>query len=847
MITVKARRVLRGFRHDGLLRRGAWRRTRPVVFVALIGLVASVMTAGSFVLPAGAGAAGSSVGATDGQFVAITPTRVLDTRVGLGAPKALVGGGSSVTVAVTGQDAIPTSGVAAVAVNVTVVSPRAVGAIIVYGHSLPRPATSNLNFAPGQTVADMVIVTPGADGKVDLFNFSTAGANLLVDISGYYRTGAAAAPGGYTPVAPVRVLDTRIGLGAPKALVGGRSTLAVAVTGRARVPTSGVAAIAVTVTVLGPRAAGAIIVYGHSLPRPATSNLNFAPGQSIADMVIVTPGADGKVDLFNCSAAGANLLVDISGYYRAAPAGQPGGYSPISPVRVLDTRAGLGAAKALVSGGSSVPVAVTGRAGVPTSGVAAVVLTVSVVGPRTAGFLSVFGHSLPRPATSTLNFAAGQTVANLVVAVPGADGKVDLFNGAAGGANLLVDVTGYYVAPDQYASSQGGPGQTFDNPSETALTPATAAGLRPAWNTIPNLTSNSTEPPALVDGVAYIVGRIPGQDSGAFEAVDAQTGQTLWTVSIPNCIVPQEGVTISAGMAFMGCNATGGPTGPYTLVAISLSSHQQVWSRDHSGPVGVADGMVFADQADPSGLNHWVLGLDAYTGQIRYQTPSADGHGMTWAAKDGQLVIASGIDFKVYNDATGALLWTGVGSQMQMGLTLDAGHILGLGPGILSEWSEGGCGKATCAANWTILDKVVNDPRTCVNRTGGADGHTIAMTVMCSDAGVDHSASHIVLVDEDSGAIVNTIPMPAGQMVSTGAVRSGNLLWVPGGRGYTASYPYPTGIEAFNADCTTNCQPVVDLVGNQFMDSPFPSFAVAGGTVLIQTPMLGEVLAYHLS
>jgi hypothetical protein len=843
MITRTTHRALVRSQRHSLRRRGVAGPTRPVVLIALIALVSSVITAGSVALPASANAAASSVGASAGQFAAITPTRVLDTRIGLGAPKALVGGRTSVPVTVTGLAGVPTSGVAAVALTVTVASPRTAGFLSIFGHGLPRPATSNLNFAAGQNVANLVIVAPGADGKVEVFNGSSAGTNILVDITGYYLTGPAAQAGGYSSVSPVRVLDTRAGLGAAMALVGGRTSVPVAVTGRAGVPTSGVAAVVLTVTVVGPRAAGFLSVYGHGLPRPATSNLNFAAGQTVANLVVVTPGANGQVEVFNGASAGTNLLVDITGYYRAAPAGQPGGYTPVSPVRVLDTRAGLGAAKALVGGRTSVPVAVTGRAGVPTSGVSAVVMTVTVVGPRAAGFLSVYGHGLPRPATSNLNFTAGQSVANLVVVTPGANGQVDLFNGTAGPANLLVDVAGYYVAPDQYASSQGGPGRTLDNPSETALTPATAAGLQPAWNTIPNLTTNSPEPPALIDGIAYIVGHVPGQVPSVLEAADAQTGQTLWTVSIPNCLFPGPGVTISAGMAFMNCNA-GVLPGVHSSVAISLSSHQQVWSRDGIGLVGAADGMVFADQSDPSGQNHWVLGLDAYTGQIRYQTPNANVDGMSWAAKDGQLVISSGIDFKVYNDATGALLWTGVGGGSVF--TINAGHLFGWATLGLSEWSEAGCGKATCTANWTATLKVANDPPSCALLPGGADGHTIAMTVNCNEVGDAFAASQIVLVDESTGAITHTISLAAHQNISTGAVRSGNLLWVPGGYGSTAAYPYPIGIEAFNANCTTNCEPVVDLVGNQFTDIPFPSITVADGTVLIQTPILGEVLAYHL-
>jgi hypothetical protein len=855
MITRTTHRALVRARRHSLRRRGVCGPTRPVVLIALIGLVSSVITAGSVALPAGAGAAGSSAGASEGQFAAIRPTRVLDTRVGLGAAKALVGGGSSVPVAVTGLAGVPTHGVAAVALTVTVVGPRAAGFLSVFGHGLPRPATSNLNFAAGQNVANLVVVAPGADGKVEVFNGSSAGANLLVDITGYYLTGPAAQPGGYSPVSPVRVLDTRVGLGAAKALVGGRTSVAVAVTGRAGVPTPGVAAVVLTVTVVGPRAAGFLTVFGHGLPRPVTSNLNFAAGQTVANLVVVAPGANGQVEVFNGASAGANLLVDISGYYRAAPAGQPGGYSPVSPVRVLDTRVGLGAAKALVGGRSSVAVAVTGRAGVPTSGVAAVVLTVTVVGPRAAGFLSVFGYSLHRPATSNLNFAAGQSVANLVVVTPGADGKVDLFNGTAGSANLLVDVAGYYVAPDQYASSGGGPGWTLDNSSETALTSTTVAGLQPAWNAN-QIAVPSSESPALVDGIAYIPGHVPGQYSGELEAVDAQTGQTLWSVTMPDCNIPSNGLTISAGMAFLGCTNSwlGTGTPGAVVVAIDLSTHKEVWAR-YGGGALAADGMVFSIIADGAGSEMYtILGLDAYTGQVRYQIPPLGPDAETSVGvKDGELFIASGSvltvsgsilpgALKVYNDATGALLWTEVNADVNH-LTLDAGHLLGWTSRGLNEWSEGGCGKANCAPNWTANLKAANDPRTCDQQPGGADGHTIAVTISCEGEGADLASSQIVLVDESTGAITHTIPLPEDQGISAGAVRSGNLLWVPGGHGPS----YPPGFLAFDADCTTNCEPVVDLVGLEFADIPYAAIAVADGTVLLQTWGLGQVFAYRLN
>src|SRR5665648_694070 len=124
----------------------------------------------------------------------------------------------------------------------------------------------------------------------------------------------------------------------------------------------------------------------------------------------------------------------------------PGGFTSLSPSRLLDTRAGVGAPKAPVVAGGTVALQVTGRGGVPASGVSAVVLNVTVTAPTRAGYLTVYGDGAARPWVSNLNFVPGQTVPNLVIAPVGASGKVALFNGSAGTVQLVADVSGYYLA-----------------------------------------------------------------------------------------------------------------------------------------------------------------------------------------------------------------------------------------------------------------------------------------------------------------------------------------------------------------------------------------------------------------
>ena len=144
----------------------------------------------------------------------------------------------------------------------------------------------------------------------------------------------------------------------------------------------------------------------------------------------------------------------------ATPAVAPsaGMYVPVGPTRLLDTGDGTGAAKAPVGAGKTLTVQVTGRGDVPATGVAAVVLNLTVASPQKAGYITAYPSGGTRPTTSSLNFAAGQTVPNLVVARLGSAGQVSLYNGSGGTVRLVADVQGYYSSgtpsqPGAFAAS----------------------------------------------------------------------------------------------------------------------------------------------------------------------------------------------------------------------------------------------------------------------------------------------------------------------------------------------------------------------------------------------------------
>ncbi|MGW8778601.1 peptidoglycan recognition protein family protein, partial [Streptomyces sp. NPDC055796] len=120
------------------------------------------------------------------KFTPVTPKRLMDTRAGLGVPQAKVGAGGVVTLPVAGTNGVPAAGVTAVVLNVTATNPTEPSFVSVFPSGTTRTSASNLNFTPGQTIPNLVVV-PVVDGKVSFFN-NQGTVDLIADITGYFTS-----------------------------------------------------------------------------------------------------------------------------------------------------------------------------------------------------------------------------------------------------------------------------------------------------------------------------------------------------------------------------------------------------------------------------------------------------------------------------------------------------------------------------------------------------------------------------------------------------------------------------------------------------------------------------------
>jgi hypothetical protein len=381
------------------------------------------------------------------SYTAYGPTRLLDTRYGTGAPKAKVPSHGVVKLKIAGNGAIP-DGVGAAVLNLTVTNALKSGFITAYPDGYDRPTASNVNFTAGQTAANLGLVPVGGDGYIDLYNSSGSTVDLIADINGYFGLTSASY---YQPLTPFRLADTRYGTGTPKAQLAPHTSIALTVAGAGHgLPTSGVSAVALNMTVTNTKSSGVLTVYPDGVATPTASNLNFVSGQTIANATVTPVGSDGKIRVYLNSGQAADVIVDVVGYYSTSA---KAAFVPYVPSRLVDTRDPNDPTYGPLTPDSYVYLGMTaGQPDIP-----GLVLNTTVANTKGNGWLGIapdpntmaaYDNDTavwpPAPTSSTLNWTHGQVVPNLAQVSTGANGIVDLWNRSTGDTDLIVDMFGLY-------------------------------------------------------------------------------------------------------------------------------------------------------------------------------------------------------------------------------------------------------------------------------------------------------------------------------------------------------------------------------------------------------------------
>ena len=248
--------------------------------------------------------------------------------------------------------------------------------------------------------------------------------------------------------------------------------LQVPVLGISGVPLTGVTAVSLNLTAVGPTAEGYVTVWPCGSTKPGTSNVNFVKDQVVPNAVIAPVDSTGKVCI--ASSVGTHVVVDINGWF-----GSTSGLNAVTPLRVFDTRSGVGGVPvakvgALDGAGTPLEVSVLSAIGQSAGAVSAVSLNVTATGTsasRFGGYVTAYPCGT-RPNASNINFVSNQSVPNAVIVPVSATGTVCFY--VYGQADLIADVNGWFAGGSGFNSLA--PTRVFDTRSGSGGVPVVKVG-----------------------------------------------------------------------------------------------------------------------------------------------------------------------------------------------------------------------------------------------------------------------------------------------------------------------------------------------------------------------------------
>jgi Fibronectin type III domain len=340
----------------------------------------------------------------------------------------------------TGVSGVAGSG----SVQVSWVAPGSSGGSPITGYSVvSSPAVS----APAGCTLVLALTcdfTGLANGTAYTFKVSATNVVGTGPLSAASAAVTPTAPVGsfFHALAPVRVLDSRAGfqVGPYNTPWGPATSRDVTVGGAGGVPANATAVV-LNVTVADTTGGSYLTLWPKGQTKPTASSLNWTSGEVIPNAVTVKLGASGAISVFNL-AGNADVIIDVAGYYDSVSGGD--GFTSLTPVRVLDSRAGfqVGPYNTPWSAGTSRNVTVGGVDGVPADA-DAVVLNVTAADTTASSYLTLWPAGATKPTASSVNWTAGEVIPNAVTVKLGASGAISVFN-LSGNADVIIDVAGYY-------------------------------------------------------------------------------------------------------------------------------------------------------------------------------------------------------------------------------------------------------------------------------------------------------------------------------------------------------------------------------------------------------------------
>jgi hypothetical protein len=336
------------------------------------------------------------------------------------------------------------TGVGAVTLNLTITQAQGAGLRNVWPCGAARPYASNVNFVRGVDLANQVTVKVGTNGHICIFSSVTT--QIIATSTDGGVTGSNRPPASTTRRS-IRLASSTLAP-APDARWrrspnrGGRDSAGVRRQCRRRTPRR-----------------GSRLVQPHrdqrrrprlhhrfpcGTPRPYVSNINFASGVDVANLVTSRIGANVAVCLY--SPARADLIMDIEGFFDPWTGALRPVFTPLEPVRVLDTRDGTGVVRSPCRPARCSPGHRSADRRCERSPGRRPLGGPHVTSPMPAVVVGSRCSLRQRTAVGVqLNFVRGIDRANAVKAKIGAGGKVCFYTESQ--TELVADQFGYFALP----------------------------------------------------------------------------------------------------------------------------------------------------------------------------------------------------------------------------------------------------------------------------------------------------------------------------------------------------------------------------------------------------------------